>query len=201
MRKVSKLLPIYLLSFLLFSYQEKAKLTVVILPLGDVKKEDVQIIKHSIKNYYNVEVHSSEKEPIKIELYSSKGDTIDAIKAISYLETIKLNGNAKLIAFTEKGLTLNNGNFIIRGFAKMNGKCAIISSKKIYNESVSIIQYKNLLTKVSLHEVGHTLGLNHCDDSDDCFMLDTYFKPELFLNSGLSLCSKCKHKVLSYVKK
>ncbi|MBD8347687.1 matrixin family metalloprotease [Dysgonomonas sp. HGC4] len=56
-------------------------------------------------------------------------------------------------------------------------------------------QLKSQLFKVSIHELGHTMGLPHCDKDSVCYMRDA--KGGNPIDELTDFCSSCK----SYLRK
>lgn len=95
------------------------------------------------------------------------------------------------LAITDEDLFVPELNFVF-GEALREGRCAVVSvarlNPRVYGERPN----RNLLVqraiKESIHEVGHAIGLEHCDRSD-CVM---WFSNSLFETDakGSEFCSK-----------
>jgi archaemetzincin len=85
------------------------------------------------------------------------------------------------------------------GEAQLGGRCAVVSYHRLlqpfyglpHDESLTIER----LVKEANHEIGHTLGLTHCDDYD-CLMAASHAVEWLDLK-GRSLCRSCRDRVLA----
>ena len=51
------------------------------------------------------------------------------------------------------------------------------------------------LKKVCMHEIGHNLGLPHCEQSTTCVMRDAAEKIATVDNVELKLCEHCKARI------
>ena len=51
------------------------------------------------------------------------------------------------------------------------------------------------LCKVSLHELGHNLGLNHCDNNQHCLMNDARGTIKTVDNEKMWLCDGCQEQI------
>ena len=83
------------------------------------------------------------------------------------------------------------------GEAQMGGPCAVVSLHRLRQEFYGLPPDHDLLRerllKESLHEVGHTLDLTHCDDYQ-CAMSPSHAVEWIDLK-GSSLCLPCQDRV------
>ncbi|MFC1475220.1 archaemetzincin family Zn-dependent metalloprotease [Candidatus Zixiibacteriota bacterium] len=106
------------------------------------------------------------------------------------------NGADKLLGITEFDLFIPIFTFVF-GEAEFNGHTAVISSHRFQNELYGLPPDREIMTtrliKESIHELGHTLGVRHCRNTQ-CVMYpssyaeDIDFKPAFF-------CEKCHAKI------
>jgi archaemetzincin len=79
------------------------------------------------------------------------------------------------------------------GEAQMGGPCALLSAHRLRQEFYGLPQDKDLLfqrlLKESVHELGHTLDLTHCDDYS-CVMAPSHAVEWIDLKEG-TLCQAC----------
>lgn len=135
--------------------------------LGEFNEQDLQEISNYIESFYKFDcviessVHSTNK------MYMNNTDTLDVDNCIYELK----RPNIKTIYVTSEKLVLKRQK--IRGGTKLRGNTVIISSGAHNRETV-------------IHELGHTLGLKHCDNPT-CVMAirNDAFDTEDF-------CNKCK---------
>lgn len=85
----------------------------------------------------------------------------------------------------------------IFGQAFLRGKCGIASGYRLSNERYGLKPDKQLFTervkKEVIHELGHTLGLIHCQNPACVMRSSTYV--EDIDQKEQALCSKCKEKL------
>jgi archaemetzincin len=80
------------------------------------------------------------------------------------------------------------------GEAQMNGDCAVVSGYRLRQESYGLPPDPDLLAerllKEAVHELGHTLGLTHCEDYA-CVMAPSHSVEWIDLK-GSSFCAECR---------
>lgn len=135
--------------------------------LGQHKKSDLENVKGYIQDFYGYKCVIDESKNTFDELYYKDGESLDAEKCIGRL---KVTGQ-KTIYVTSEPLYI--GKKVLRGYTRIRGNTIVVKSQKRMKETV-------------IHEIGHTLGLNHCDNKT-CVMALHNDKED----SG-DFCNKCK---------
>jgi archaemetzincin len=114
-----------------------------------------------------------------------------------FLSIVKKLPGDKVLGVTDMDLYSGNLNFQF-GQAEMSGKAAVISLARLKGEKD--IFYKRTL-KEAVHELGHTFGIDHCEDSEMCVMrfsnclAETDIKEETFCED----CSKLLEQKLKFI--
>ena len=85
------------------------------------------------------------------------------------------------------------------GEAQMGGPCAVVSTFRLRQEFYGLDQDESLLRerllKESIHELGHTLTLRHCQDYQ-CVMASSHSVEWIDLRAS-SLCDACRYELES----
>lgn len=93
----------------------------------------------------------------------------DQFNSVPFLESINplVNKGEYVLGVTRKDIYYDNLNFIF-GQAQVGGKAGVISVKrldpKFYGDSKDNGLKNERILKEALHELGHCMGLGHCDD-------------------------------------
>lgn len=173
------LLPIFL--------QFTVKKVIYIQPLGDVSKENLFYTQRSLEDFYNCRCVVKDKINLSKDLLAASGTRYDAGKILD-----KFNSSENLIIITEKDIATRKGNIPewgIFGLGFRPGNTCVVSTFRFRGKNVS-----ERLKKVSIHEVGHNLGLNHCTNGK-CLMHDGTGGLRQVDQEKVWFCNDCKNKL------
>lgn len=166
------------------------KKIVMILPLGDVKPEYLKLVKNSVESFYGFECVIKPKVNLTNDLLSKSKKRYNADKILQ-----KFNSNNNLLIITEKDIATKKGNYEewgILGLGQRPGNTCVISTFRM-KKNVSVKVLYDRLEKVSLHEIGHNIGLDHCDYHIECLMNDARGTIRQVDREKKWLCQKCRN--------
>lgn len=166
------------------------KKIVMILPLGDVKPEYLKLVKNSVESFYGFECVIKPKVNLTNDLLSKSKTRYNADKILQ-----KFNSNDNLLIITEKDIATKKGNYEewgILGLGQRPGNTCVISTFRM-KKNVSVKVLYDRLEKVSLHEIGHNIGLDHCDYHIECLMNDARGTIRQVDREKKWLCQKCRN--------
>lgn len=157
-------------------------------PFVDIPKSDVQYIAERLKMFYpNVKINNPIEFP-KNSLNMAK-TRYRADSLIRYLSR-QTKVNDVIIGLTRKDISTTKGDKLdwgIMGLGYCPGNACVVSSFRLKG-----INKLEKLFKVSIHELGHTIGLNHCQIVT-CLMRNADGKDHL--NEMIDFCRACKQQL------
>ncbi len=161
-----------------------------IVVIGNINPTEIQIIKERVENVFrrNFRIYARIKPDEKC--YIEERSQYDAS---CLLNRVLRYPGYRVIGLTDVDITVPYLNFVF-GLAVKNGRGAIVSTYRLRNENME--RYLLRVKKEIMHELGHTFGLEHCNNY--CVMrfsnsiLDVDSKPDHF-------CDKCRARIKNEV--
>jgi len=154
---------------------------------------DVELLKNiedAIKEVYQLEVKKDFKNLELNFAYNKNRNQYDAFKILTHYRYL-LNPNEIILFIIDNDIYVSYLNFC---FGLSYGKMAIISTFRLketfYGRKENLSIYYLRCKKEAVHEIGHSLGLTHCNN----------FKCVMFFSNSIEdtdkkdykLCDKCK---------
>lgn len=187
---------------LLTTFSKPQKPVVIEIPkvyiqtMGEVNPNDLELVKTSIKDFYGFDVVVQGNFGPR-ELFRVEGlNRYQANKILSHSNKINKSLNGKVLILTSYDICTNrklNGvvykNWGIFGLAGIGSKSTVISTHRLK------INHDDRLIKVTIHELGHTLGLPHCHSDKDCLMNDANGSGKKVDSEKRTMCNKCRTKI------
>lgn len=174
---------------------KKEKLKINITTMGNVKESDLNLVSNELIKFYDAEIVFLPKTNIIKESKVMGLNKYDGRVILKDIDKTYPNKEHKILILTDYDICTDrklngvvNKNWGIFGLALLNKKPCITSTHRMGKE------YKDRLIKVSIHEVGHTLGIPHCENTK-CIMTDAKGKGSTVDNASIWMCEGCKSKI------
>jgi len=167
-----------------------------LLPVGKVDSSLLEGLRASIPRRLRV---SCEILPVALDpgpAYHAERQQYHSSQILQRMQTLLRPHAWRLLAVADVDLYIPILKYVF-GEAQMGGPCAVISSYRLRQEFYGLDRDDALLgqrlLKESVHELGHTLDLRHCQDYQ-CAMASSHAVEWIDLR-GNTLCESCRSQV------
>lgn len=172
-------------------------------PLGNYDSQQLKNIQYNLKGFFKKKIIVLKPIEIPDRFRSPYEKRFSADSLLNMLSDLKNDSFAEMIGITHqdiyelKAVEVNRENrlastFIynrIRGLAFVNESVCIVSDFTLRSADLKL--WSNRVNKAILHEVGHNLGLKHCN-VDSCLMLELNGSIVNLNIQGGGYCDNCK---------
>jgi len=171
----------------------KEKPIIHIVPLGDIDKKYPELVKSYIQDFYGFKCVIDSQKPLTKDILAASKTRYEASKILE-----KYNSNKNILLLTDVDIAhfnkvKNIKEYGIIGLGFRPGKTCVVSTFRIKNAGQA--KLLDRLKKVSIHEVGHNLGLDHCVHDRKCLMNDVKGTVKQIDMEKIWLCDKCSKQI------
>jgi archaemetzincin len=167
-------------------------------PLGELPDADVQATKAALVEFYGIDVRILPREPLPQSAWYAPRKRWRAEKLVDWLHgRLPLDGQ-RVLGLTAADISTTKGRYEdwgVLGLGDLPGTAGVISSFRAHRRARGELQARERLAKVAVHEIGHTLGLDHCPTAG-CLMHDAEGSVTS-CDDEFDLCPLCRAKLWS----
>lgn len=159
-----------------------------IIPFGSVKADIIIEVESYVGlTFGKTVIINRPLQPYK-EAYNTQRNQYSAQKFLNHPE-INTEGGMRVLCITDVDLYLPDLNYVF-GFADESRCIAVVSTSRLKKGNEKVIER---VIKTSIHELGHTYGLQHCNNQK-CVMFFSYTVSDTDYK-GKDFCIKCQRKL------
>jgi archaemetzincin len=168
------------------------RIRVNVIPLGDAPPVAAKVVAAHLREYFGLDSEVAPAQPHPSYAHDPVRDQYNAGLIVARMEEAVAAGPHKALGVFGGDLFVPILSHVF-GEARLGGACGLVSLYRLQrNQDGSPAQHAVWLeraAKVALHEIGHVLGLPHCQD-ERCLMRFCSTMEELD-RQPLALCRYC----------
>src|SRR5688572_30356490 len=165
-------------------------------PLDDFNMLEIDIVINEISRFYNKRVVILKPINIPTTFLNPAIEKYSADSIILLLSKLQNDTIVEIIGLTNKPIfTIKEAKHLpyydekIFGMGFQPGNSCVVSDYRFRTPNTTV--FNNILRNVIIHEVGHNLGLPHCQDNK-CIMSTKSGDVEKLNDNNNAYCKKCK---------
>jgi len=171
---------------------------IYIQPLGEgLADADVAFVKDALRAFYDVEAPLLPRIALPKTTFYPPRQRYRAEKLLDFLAPRLPDDGLRILGLTSADISTTKGDvqdWGILGLGTIDGSACVISSFRCQRRVSEPGQAVIRLGKVAVHEIGHTLGLQHCP-TVGCLMEDAEGKVAT-CDREYDLCLDCRARLL-----
>ena len=181
------------------SNEEGSRPTLYVQPLGPGLPEDhVDTVKVALELFYPLRVHVLPNRALPQRAYYPPRQRYRAERLLRFLDAEAPKDAYRILGITSVDISTTKGPHVdwgILGLATIDGKTCVVSAFRCKKPGTTHEQARARLGKTAVHEIGHTLGLDHCA-TRGCLMEDA-LGTVTTTDREYDLCPICRRKLQS----
>jgi archaemetzincin len=163
-------------------------------PLGaELPAADVEAVRAALVAFYAAEVRVLPRAPLPAASYTKARRRWRAEKLLVFLHGEMPADGTRILGLTGADISTTKGTFDdwgVLGLGEEPGVATVISSFRCRKKARDAAHARERLAKVAVHEIGHSLGLDHCP-TPGCLMHDAEGKVAS-VDDESDLCPRCR---------
>ena len=164
-------------------------------PLGDeLPAADAALVATAIEGVIGWEVRTLERMALPADAFYKPRRRWRADKLLDVLDGQLPRGGARILGLTGADISTTKGDVFdwgVLGLGRIDGASSVISLFRCRKGARAAAHARERLAKVAVHEVGHTLGLDHCPNRG-CLMEDAEGRVAT-CDREYDFCARCRN--------
>lgn len=175
----------------------------VVVPLGDTSPALVEFVVRSIERRFHLRVEVARARPLPPKAWYAPRKRWRADKILDHLDAMSFPGAWKVAAITEAPISTTKGKIYdwgIAGLGSLGGKSSVFTSYLFRGFRRKKRTYHRFMENLIIHELGHTLGLDHCP-KERCLMADAKGNAVRAARRSINeFCPDCHGKIQAHLR-
>lgn len=160
-------------------------------PLGDVSTKTTEIVREALATTYGVELRTGPHRELPTDAFYKPRKRYRAEVLLDHLDGWMPADCDRIVGITHKDISTTKGevkDWGILGLGRVAGESCVVSSFRV-RKKLGAVPADERLARVAIHELGHTLGLDHCPN-ESCLMEDAQGSV-VTIDRETHLCERC----------
>jgi archaemetzincin len=170
--------------------------SVAVVPLDYDQLKMVDFVVSAINSCYHAQVTVLPRQRLPVETFYKPRQRYRADKILDHLATSIDGKYQKVLGITGRDISTSRGDIYdwgIFGLGSLGGRACVVSTFRLRGKADKVL-FKQRIAKVVNHELGHTLGLDHCPNYG-CLMEDAGGTIKTVDRESGSFCEQCRIKL------
>ena len=170
-----------------------------LMPFGSVSADLLGHLHAGVSREFAARCDILNAEPEPAFAFNNARQQYSSTEILAFMTRREIRNGWRILGITSLDLYIPILTFVF-GEAQLQGNCAVVSSfrlrQEFYGLPADTALFRSRVLKESIHELGHTFELSHCDDCQ-CVMFPSHGVEWIDLKTN-RLCRACRFVALGH---